>query len=315
MSRKDQRSQDYTSLVSTGKVAVLGVPTAAGAAGPGVERGPFALREAGLLSALKDHGLTVVNLADLSLFPYRDDPEHPQARNASGVACALRAAADEMPRALAEGFTVVLGGDCSLLAGVAAGASRFLRQPLGLVYLDADADLNTAETTPSGRLNGMALALALGGGPGEVAAAVEPALAPEHVSLLGFRALDPGEKSTVGNLGLALPAMAVRQLGPRVAAALALDGIENGYGPVLIHLDVDVIDPDEMPVKARPTPGRALSLAEVSDLLVALCASPRVAALEVAEFDPARDPGGLLARRLVSLIAQAVARRLRPRKA
>src|SRR6185295_20271202 len=94
------------------KVAVFGVPTAAGGRGPGVERAPFALRAAGLLSSLKALGATVVNLSDLSLFPYRDDPEHPRARNAEVVACALRATADEMTRALPEGFTLVLGGDC-----------------------------------------------------------------------------------------------------------------------------------------------------------------------------------------------------------
>jgi arginase len=300
--------------VSSGKIAVFGVPTAAGAGGPGVERGPFALREAGLLAALKAEGLAVVNLADLSLFPFRDDPQQPRARNASGVACALRAAADEMPRALAAGFTIVLGGDCSLVAGVAAGASRFLGQPLGLVYLDADADLNTPETTPSGRLNGMALALALGEGPSEVVAAARPSIVPEHVSLVGFRALDPGEKAALGGLGLVLPAIAARKLGPRAAAALALDGVENGDGPILVHLDVDVIDPAEMPLKGHPTPGEALSLAEVSDLLAALCASPRVIALQVAEFDPSRDAEGLSARKLVALIARAVTRQLRARK-
>jgi arginase len=231
------------------------------------------------------------------------------------VACALRAAADEMPRALAEGFTIVLGGDCSLVAGVAAGASRFLGQPLGLVYLDADADLNTPETTPSGRLSGMALALALGEGPSEVVAAARPRLAPDHVSLVGFRALDPGERLALGDLGLALPTVAVRQLGPRTAAALALDGVENGDGPILVHLDVDLIDAAEMPGKPHSAPGPALSLAEVSDLLTALCASPRVMALEVAEFDPSRDPEGRAARQLVALIVRAAARKLRAQKA
>src|SRR4029079_18227006 len=98
-----------------GKVAVFGVPTAAGARGPGPEHAPFALREAGLLDALRGGGAVVVNLSDLSLFPHRDDPEHPHARNAPVVACAARAAEDEMTRALAEGFTLVIGGDCTLV--------------------------------------------------------------------------------------------------------------------------------------------------------------------------------------------------------
>ena len=99
------------------KIAVFGVPTAAGGRAPGLERAPFALREAGLLAGLRATGSRVVHLSDLSLFPYRDDAEHPQARNAEVVECALRAAADEMTRSLHEGFTIVLGGDCTLVAG------------------------------------------------------------------------------------------------------------------------------------------------------------------------------------------------------
>jgi len=295
------------------KVAVFGVPTAAGARQPGLERAPFALREAGLLEGLRAQGATVVNLSDLSLFPFREDPDHPAARNASVVACALRAAADEMTRALAEGFTIVLGGDCTLVAGTVAGARQALGEPVGLIYVDANGDLNTPTTSPSGFLNGMALALALGRGPEEVIAAggAPPAVLGEHVSLVGFRELDPGEREPLGELGLALPAEAARRLGMRVTAALALDGVGNQDGPVLVHLDVDTIDPAEMPAKEALTAGPGLSLAEVSDLLTALVASPRVVALELAEFQPLRDPDGVYARRIVELITRAVGRRLR----
>jgi arginase len=295
------------------KVAVFGVPTAAGTRGPGTERAPLALRKAGLLSQLEASGANVVNLSDLSLFPYRDDPDHPRARNAEVVSCAVRAAADEMTRALADGFTIVLGGDCTLAAGVAAGARASLTEAVGLVYVDANADLNTPETTPSGYLDGMALALALGRGPEPVVAALgaTPAVQPGHVALVGFRELDPGEREPLGELGLALPASAARKLGMRVTAALALDGVENGDGPVVVHLDVDAIDPAEMPAHHLATTGTALSLAEVSDLVTALVASPRVVAFDIAEFDPQRDPDGVHARKVVDLIVRAVARRLR----
>ena len=300
-------------LASTGKLAVFGVPSSAGAAGPGLENGPFALREAGLLQRLRQTGARVVNLSDLSLFPHREDPAHPRARNAEVVACAVRAAADEMTRALAEGFTLVLGGDCSLVAGAVGGARQALGRPVGLVYLDANADLNTPETSPSGRLHGMALALALGRGPQEVveAAGPPPAVQPDHVALVGFRELDPGERGVLGDLGLALPAMAARRLGMRATAALALDAVANEDGPLLVHLDVDVIDPAEMPAKGTHTGGAALSLAEVSDLVTALVASPRVVALEVTEFQPDKDTGGASAQRLVELIGRALARRAR----
>jgi arginase len=299
--------------MSRGKVAVFGVPSAAGGRGPGMERAAFALREAGLLEALRSGGANVVNLSDLSLFPFRPDPEHPRSRNADVAACALRATADEMTRALAEGFALVVGGDCSMVAGTVAGARRALGEPVGLVYLDADADLNTPDTSPSGCLNGMALAAALGLGPEELAAAAgpEPAVRPEHVALLGFRALDPGERPRIGDLGLSLPAGAVRKLGMRAAAALALDAVENADGPVVVHLDVDVLDPSVFPAKDTLTPGQGLTWDEASDLLTGLLASSRVVALEVTEFNPERDEDGTCARGLVDLLSRAVLRRLR----
>src|SRR5688572_31306732 len=100
----------------------------------------------------------------------------------------------------------------------------------------------------------------------------------------GFRELDPGERQPLGDLGLALPASAARRLGMRATAALALDAVANEDGPLVVHLDVDVIDPVEMPAKGCHTEGTALSLAEVSDVVTALVASPRTVALEVAEY-------------------------------
>jgi arginase len=294
------------------KVAVFGVPSAAGARVAGSERAAFVLREAGLLDALRATGARVVNLSDLSLFPFRDDPAHPAARNAEVVACALRATADEMTRALREGFTIVIGGDCTLVVGVLAGARAALGRPVGVVYVDANADLNTPDTTPSGFLSGMALALALGRGPEELVAPMgaAPVLEPDHVALLGFRDLDPGERDAIGDLGLALPAIAARRIGMRVAAALALDAIANEDGPVLVHLDVDAIDYAEMPVKDQAG-GAGLTVAEVSDLLTALAASPRVVGLHVAEFNPGRDPEGVHARKVIDLLVRAVTRRVR----
>jgi arginase len=303
-------------MAGTQKLAVFGVPSGAGGRGPGPSGAPFALRAAGLLEALRAAGPRVVHLSDLSLFPFREDPDHPRSRNLEGASCAARAAGDEMTRALAEGFTLVLGGDCSLVAGTAAGAREALGQPVGLVYIDADADLNTPETTPSGFLHGMALAAALGRccTPLAAAAGAPPAVRAEHVALLGYRALDPGERSALGDLGLALPAAAIQRLGMPVTAALALDAVENGDGPVLVHLDVDVIDPSELPAKATLTPGTGLTLEETTALVAALVASPRVVALQVMEYNPEVDPSGECARRLVALLGRAIARRFAARR-
>lgn len=296
-------------MKATAKVAVFGVPSAAGSTGPGTERAAFALREAGLLEALREGGRRVVNLSDLSLFPWKDDPEHPRARNVELTACAVRATADEMTRALAEGFTLVLGGDCALVAGTVAGARKALGRDVGLIHIDANADLNTPETSPSGRLAGMALALALGRGPAEVldAAGPAPAVAGRHVALLGYRALDPDEGPALADVGLAWSGAELQARGVARAATDALEAIDNDNGPVVVHVDVDVLDPALMPAKASLTPGPGLDWSAFDTLLVTLCASPRVVALELCEFNPERDTAGSCARRLVESLAAAVA--------
>jgi arginase len=288
-------------------MAVVGVPSAAGARSPGVSDAPFALRQAGLLEALGQGGARVVNLSDLSLFSYALDAEHPDARNASAVVCAMKAIRDEMPRALVEGFTLVLGGDCTLVGGVAGGMRDALGQPVGLIYLDADADLNTPDTSPSGILNGMALAIALGEGPRELieAGGTPPVVRAQDTVLLGFRATDPGETLRLSTLAWAATAEEVRRLGVLQAADRAL-GIVPGAGPILVHLDVDVIDPTEMPAKDVLTPGPGLSFDETSRILSRLLASPRVHALLVTEYHPGKDPDGKVAARLTEAIAGAV---------
>jgi arginase len=97
----------------------------------------------------------------------------------------------------------------------------------------------------------------------------------------------------------------------RATAALALDAVNNGDGPIVVHFDVDVVDPSELPAKSSLTPGRGLSLVEASDLLAALVASPRVVALEVTELNPAADADGSCARKVVDLVARALSRKLR----
>jgi arginase len=291
--------------MSTGSVVVLGVPSAAGGRSAAPSHAPARLREAGLLDALGAKGIEVVSLPDLPPFPFAEDDAHPRARNTALAADAVRAIAEAMPRALAAGFTLLLGGDCSMVAGTVAGARRHLGVPVGLVFLDADADLNTPDTTPSGYLHGMALATALGRGPRDVVAAMGPPpyLDPEHVSLVGFRALDPGERAPLGQLGLALPAAAACQMGMTAAAALAHDGVGNGDGPVVVHLDVDVIDQDA---------GETLGPALVSDLLTRILASERVVALEVCEYDHGKDDSRLsFGGRIADIVSRAVARRLR----
>ena len=287
---------------------MFGVPTAAASRAAGVERASWVLRQEGLLPALRGRGATVVNLSDLSLFQFREDEANPQARNVDVVACAVHTGADEMNRAIQDGFAILLGGDCTMGTAAIVGVARASDVPPGVVWLDGDADLNTPETTPSGYLEGMALALALGRGPGVVTDG-RASTTPDRVALLGYRALDAGEKEPVHGLGLARDAEGLRSRGLAVSAADALDVAGRGGAPVVVHLDVDVLAPEVFPAR-RVLTGGGLQAGELGELLGDLLAHPQVVALSVAGYDPERDPDRSSARVLVALIADAVGRRL-----
>jgi arginase family enzyme len=144
------------------RLHVIGAPTSAGAYAPGQERGPEALRAAGLLSALRARGIAVVDQGDVPGFRWRVDPSNPRAMNSDAVATVVRAVADRVARSFADGAAVlVLGGDCTVEVGTVAGA-LVESDSVGLVYVDLDTDLNTPDTTEDGALDWMGVAHLLG---------------------------------------------------------------------------------------------------------------------------------------------------------
>jgi arginase len=291
-------------------VVLLGVPSAAGAGAPGIEQAPRALREAGLIAALAERGQRVVDLVDLSLFPFRPEPGRPRSRNAAVVACAIAATADEVAGVSPDRLLLVLGGGCSLLAGVVQGLARRDGHAPGVVLIDAHADLNTPETTGSGLLDGMALSLALGEALAELWTRDVPRARPEETALLAYRELDPPERVRLGALALALSASAVHQSGIAVVAERTL--AVTGSGRLVVHLDVDALDPTVMPAKDGSPPGPGLTRVELDDLLARLLASPRAAALLVTGFNPSRDPDRRWARLLSAILSEALSRDVDP---
>ena len=171
-------------------LALIGVPSSAGARQTGQEGAPAALRAAGLLGRLREKGLDVADLGDLPSVSFRPDPEHPRQQNLALVVDVARQAADRVDQALASRrLPLVLGGDCSLTLGVIAGLLR--HQPrLGLLYFDGDVDLNTPETTRSGVFDGMVMAHVLGRGAPQLAeiGPRRPLLSEEDIALFGYDA-------------------------------------------------------------------------------------------------------------------------------
>jgi arginase len=179
---------------------------------------------------------------------------------------------------------VSLAGDCCATFGVVAGLQRAGLDP-ALIWFDAHGDFNTWETTPSGFLGGMPLAMLVGRGEQTMPAAVglRP-LAEERVILAGARDLDPEE-------GTALRGSRVAHL-PDVAA---LRDHPLPAGDLYVHFDTDVIDPAEAPAMGYPAAGGP-SAAELAEVFRYLHSIGRVRAVSVSSWNPALDEDGRTAR-------------------
>ena len=150
------------------KIAVIGVPSSAGARQPGQERAPAAFRRAGLIERLSTPDLNVLDFGDLPLVAFHPDVANPHQQNLPLVIEVGRRVAEEVARAVQAGAKpVILGGDCTITLGVLSGLVRSFPD-LGLVYFDGDVDLNTPAETSTGIFDGMGMAHVIGEGVDEL---------------------------------------------------------------------------------------------------------------------------------------------------
>src|SRR6201987_137034 len=190
-------------------IAIIGAPMDLGAGRRGVDMGPSALRLAGLNEKLSSLGYEVEDLGNVVV----DQPESLpvgklDARYLPQIAHTCTRLAEMVEKAADNGrVPVVLGGDHSIAIGTISGMSRHFRKAqlkLGLIWIDAHADMNTPATSPSGNVHGMPLACCIGLGPGELtglfcfASKVKPA----NVALVGIRSVDGTERNTVQGSGV-----------------------------------------------------------------------------------------------------------------
>jgi arginase len=233
------------------KLAVIGAPTSAGAFAPGQEDAPAALRDAGLVDALRGAGHDVIDRGDIPRFRWRVDRDEPRAMNAAAVVDGVRAVAARVEEALRAGERpLVLGGDCTVGIGTVAGAIAAGGEPR-LVYFDMHPDLNTPGSVPDGAFDwtGVAHMLDIDGADDRLAGAGprRPLLADDEIVFLGAdpEQCTPHERAVIAARGLQL-------LGVD-AARRAADG-----RPFLVHFDVDVIDFSDEPLSENT--GRGIGI-------------------------------------------------------
>jgi arginase len=284
-------------------VAVVGVPMDLGAGRRGVDMGPSALRYARLLEELEALGLEVEDLGNVRVplaetLRGRKGPYLEEIRQA---ALELKERLMNLPE---EVFPIVLGGDHSLAMGSVSGVAR---GRVGVIWVDAHADFNTPETSPSGNIHGMPLAVLCGLGHPRLTEVFQ-AVDPKDVVLIGVRSVDPGEARLLKEMGVRVYTMhEVDRLGIAPIAEEALSYLEGL--PLHVSLDADVLDPTLAPGVGTPVPG-GLSYREAHLLMEILALSGRVRSLDLVEVNPILDEKNRTALMMVGLALSLLGKRI-----
>lgn len=297
------------------KIALLGAPTSAAAMSAGSEGAPAALRAAGLIDRLRAAGYEVLDHGDDPPQTFKPDTESPRARNITAVLKSIETLKPRVEQAVKSGaLPIILSGDCSIALATVAGARRYFRH-VSMIYMDADADLNTPATTPSGCLDGMVVSHLTGrGAPELVRFWSEPFLVREpDLALFGVSRLDAPEEKVLSNSPLRRYLVAdVKRHGAAASAKTALERIRGNGNEFILHFDVDVIS--DFAATNYPSVN-GLSLDEVRDALLVFAQQKNLAAIEVTAYNPAKDPDGSGAKKLIDLLVEVLQTRLETLKA
>jgi arginase len=291
------------------RLGLIGVPSSAGAHGPGQEKAPAALRQAGLLGALRETGLEVEDLGDLRVTRFTPDPVDRKRQSARAVVMVARRVADAVAAAVERDLVpLVLGGDCTITLGVVAGLLR--RQPdLGLIYFDGDADLTTPQTTHSGIFDSMGVSHLIGEGDPELAhlGPRVPLLPQDRIALFGFHPyeIEPREAELLEKSAMLRYPVTSMDDRPVEFAGEVRGRLEERARAIAVHFDVDVMDSAEIPLADWPHYD-ALSLGDAMRCLSVFVGSPKLAALVVTEINPYHDPDGLLVRQFIDVFVEAL---------
>jgi len=208
-------------------------------------------------------------------------------------------------------FPLVLGGDHSLSVGSIRGAAK--NRKLGVIWIDAHADFNTAETTPSGNIHGMPLAALCGlGDPSLVSLWDEtpPVVDPKRVAVIGARQLDPGEKDNLRSAGVLVQSMEqIDRIGMQAALEKAIERVSNDADGIYISFDMDALDPGIAPGVGTPVPG-GLTYREAHLVGEVVAETGKLIGMDLVEVNPILDLQNQTALLAVEFIRSALGSRV-----
>jgi arginase len=299
--------------VSAGReIAVIGATLDLGQGRRGVDMGPSAIRYAGLEERLVSLGYVVRDHGNVeTAVPEATTVQDERARFLPEIkdTCA-RIAAKVVEESSAGALPLVLGGDHSVALGTLGGLAS-MHGVGGVVWIDAHADINTPETSPSGNVHGMPLAAALGLA-GEAFASDAwplPALDARRVALLGLRQADAGERKLLREAGARVFTMSeIDRIGVERAVSEALDRVSGG-GFVHVSLDMDALDPEIAPGVGTPVRG-GLTYREAHLALELVAEAGLARSFEVVEVNPILDRENTTALTAVELVASALGKKI-----
>jgi arginase len=310
----DSNNTNSDQLPGAGKtVGILGVPLAFGQSMLGVELGPSATRVAGLAPKIAQLGYEVNDRGDLRVERPRTYPregEKLKYLNEVFATCSELAAETEKIVAAGE-LPLTIGGDHSIAIGSLGGIAKAYRErgeTLGLIYLDAHADMNTDETTPSGNIHGMPLAVLLGFGAPELVGigGHGPKFDVKTCAHIGGRDLDPGERKLIRELGIRFFTMReIDERGLSVCIDEAIAIASRGSAGFAVTFDVDVLDPGDAPGSGTLVRG-GFTYREAHLAMEKIAESGMMRSLEVVEVNTALDVNNRTAELAVELILSAL---------
>ncbi len=297
------------------RIVLIGSPVDEGAGHSGCMMGAAALRIAGLGPALEALGHKVRDAADIKPDDGADAGLQGKARNAAVITGWTRALERAAFDALSGSETpIFLGGDHALSLGTVSGAARHAAQagrPLHVLWLDAHADFNTPQTSPSGNMHGMPVAFFCGlPGFGDILPASRPLVAPANVHLVGVRSIDADERRAVASAGINVYDMrAIDEIGIVPILRKIIAAVAAANGMLHVSLDVDYLDPAIAPGVGTTVPGGA-TYREAHLVMEMLCDSGIVTSLDIVELNPFLDERGKSAIMLTGLVASLFGQRI-----
>ena len=304
----------------TSKISILGVPLDLGAGRRGVDMGPSAMRIAGVAQNIRELGYEVRDEGNIVVTPPEVQTiDDPKLKYLPEIARTVETLAAEVGRCLGEGsIPLVLGGDHSMAIGTISAVSRHYAgrgEKVGLIWIDAHGDANTPQTTTSGNIHGMPLAIVFGVGAASLVGvggfpAGRARLDPENAVLIGARSIDPDERRVLTDIGITVASMErIDREGMYAVMGEALKIATRGTCGFHVSFDIDSLDPDVATGVGTPARG-GLTYREAHTMMEMISEAGGLLSLEVAEVNPILDVRNATAELAVELIASALGKRI-----